>query len=280
MQSRILIFGKNGQVASNLVKLFDQESGFDVSSYSRTDIDFGDLEVLANFLNNLEKIPDFIINCAAYTNVDKAEDEKELADLINHQAVAVIAGYCAKNNVKLIHYSTDYVFDGSGNEPFDEDNTKNLNPLNHYGRTKLAAEKAIINSGCDYMILRLSWVWDQNPNARNFVNKIKELAKKQEILTIVDDQIGSPTNANFVAQNTIKIIKKIISSGKFEKGIYHITDGVYVSWYEFAMQIVDDLRKNNIELLVREIRPIRTFEYQCKAARPKNSRIKNNKLTF
>jgi dTDP-4-dehydrorhamnose reductase len=113
----IIIFGKNGQIGSNLVKLFADEERFNVLAYSSADVDFTDLNALNNFLNNL-KIPDFIINAAAYTEVDKAEDEQELSDLINHQAAGIIAKYAAKNDVKLIHYSTDYVFDGSGNQPF------------------------------------------------------------------------------------------------------------------------------------------------------------------
>lgn len=283
----IIIFGKNGQVGSNLIRLFAEknkiENYFNVQSYSSSDIDFTDLIRLQSFLEKLHIKPHFIINAAAYTNVDKAEEERDIADLINHQAVGVIAKYCAKNNIALIHYSTDYVFDGSGSEPFTEDNTKNLNPLNHYGKTKLLGEKAIINSGCDYLIIRIGWVWDENPNHKNFVNTIKKLAKEKEVLTIIDDQFGSPTEAGFVASNTIEFIKIILnfslnSGEKFQSKIYHLNDGKYISWYDFAVQIIDDLKMRGDVLKVKEIIPIKTSQYNMKAARPLNSRLLCQKI--
>ena len=291
--NNILIFGKNGQVASNLIRLFaeentrgdNKENNFNVHSYSSSEVDFADLSALKNFLNNLSTKPNFIINAAAYTNVDKAEDEKakgenDLADLINHQAVAMIARYCAQNQIKLIHYSTDYVFDGSGTEPFAEDNTENLHPLNHYGATKLLGEKAITNSNCQHIIFRISWVYDANPNSKNFLNTITRLAKEKEVLNIIDDQIGSPTSASFVATNTIRTIKEFShSTEKFPSGIYHLNNGKYISWYDFALQIVEDLKMKNVDLKVKEILPIKTSEYKTKATRPLNSRLKNNKIT-
>jgi len=283
MKINIIIFGKNGQVASNLIRLFAEEkkleNDFNVQFYSSSEVNFTDLAVLDNFLDNLSSRPDFIINAAAYTNVDKAEDERGLADLINHQAVDVIAKYCFKNQVKLIHYSTDYVFDGSGCEPFLEDNTKNLHPLNHYGATKLDGEMAIINSGCDYIILRISWVYDSNPNSKNFLNTITKLVKEREVLNIIDDQFGSPTTASFVAENTVKIIKNFSKfNAKFPIGIYHLSDGKYISWYDFALQIVEDLKMNGEVLMIKNIFPIKTSEYKSKAIRPLNSRLSNNKI--
>ncbi|MFT6258480.1 MAG: dTDP-4-dehydrorhamnose reductase [Rickettsiales bacterium] len=271
MKKLITIFGRNGQIGSNLIKLFASEKGVVVQPYSSEDADFSNLKALRRFLNNLKK-PDFIVNCAGYTNVDGAEDEKELTDLINHQAVQIIADYCVNNNVKLIHYSTDYVFDGSGNEPFESNNTKNLNPLNHYGKTKLLGEKSIINSGCEYLILRISWIWDKNPNFKNFYNAIKILAKEREILTIVDDQIGSPTEAKFVARNTIEIIK----NDNFSKETRHLNNGEFMSWYDFTLQIVEDIKKEGEILAVKEIKPIKTSDFRSKAVRPLNSRLKNS----
>ncbi len=278
MKNNIIIFGKNGQVGSNLVRIFAKENAkenyFNVKSYSSKEADFTNLLALDNFLNNLSPKPDFIINAAAYTNVDKAEEEQELADLINHQAVAVIAKYCKKSDTKLIHYSTDYVFDGSGSEPFTEDNTTNLEPLNHYGKTKLLGEQAIINSGCNHIIFRISWVYDDNPNSKNFVNTITRLAKEKEVLNIINDQIGSPTSASFVAENTIKIIKKLLNQSKQDmNGIYHLNNGRYISWYDFAVEIIDDLRARGENLRVKEINPIKTSEYKTKAPRPLNSRL-------
>ncbi len=285
MKPNIIIFGKNGQIGSNLVRIFAEENtkenNFNVRSYSSQEINFTDLSALDNFLNNLSKKPDFIINAAAYTNVDKAEEEQELADLINHQAVAVIAKYCAKSGTKLIHYSTDYVFDGSGNEPFMEDNTKNLKPLNHYGKTKLLGEQAIINSGCNYVILRISWVYDDNPDSKNFVNTITKLAKEKEVLNIVNDQIGSPTSASFVAKNTITLINKLLKyPNRFPSGIYHLNNGKYISWYDFATNIVANLRARGENLSVKTINPTKTSEYKTRALRPLNSRLgtSNNKI--
>ncbi|MFT7098323.1 MAG: dTDP-4-dehydrorhamnose reductase [Rickettsiales bacterium] len=270
MKKNITIFGKNGQVGSSLTQLFIEEERFNVGSYSSKDVDFLNLDSLAKFLEGQSTKPDFIINCAAYTNVDGAEDEKKLADLTNHKAVEIIANYCAKNNVKLVHYSTDYVFDGSGNEPFEADNTKNLNPLNHYGKSKLDGERAIINSGCEYLILRISWIWDKNPRFKNFYNTIKRLAKEKEVLTIIDDQIGSPTSAEFVAINTVEIIK----NEEFSKEIRHLNNGKYCSWYDFALNIIGEMQENGELLKVKEIKPIKTSEYKTKAVRPLNSRLR------
>ena len=280
-KTNIIVFGKNGQVGSNLIRLFAKENKledhFNVQSYSSSDVNFANPQALENFLNNLSinlsSRPDFIINAAAYTNVDKAEEEPELADLINHQSVGVIARYCAKNDTKLIHYSTDYVFDGSGDKPFTEDNTKNLNPLNQYGKTKLAGERAIKSSGCDYIIFRISWVWDNNPNSKNFVNTIKKLAREREALNIIEDQIGSPTAASFVAENTIKFIKNILKSAAFSSRIYHLNNGKFTSWYQFALEIIADLKRSGEVLAVKKVIPIKTSEYKTKAFRPLNSRL-------
>ena len=277
IKTNIVIFGKNGQVGSNLLKIFGKNDDFNIKSFSSAEVDFSNLKALDLFLENLSPTPNFIINAAAYTAVDKAEEEKELADLINHKAVKIIAEYSAKNNVNLIHYSTDYVFDGSGSEPFLEDNTKNLNPLNHYGKTKLDGENAIINSGCKYIILRTSWVYDDV--GKNFVNTIKKLAKEKEILSIIDDQIGSPTSAKYIAESTFKIVQKLLKWEKnFPSGIYHCTSARYISWHDFAYEIVDNLKKENIDLKIKEIKPIKTSEYKTAASRPLNSRLACSKL--
>lgn len=270
-KTKIIIFGKNGQVGSNLLKIFAQKPQFAVKSYASSDIDFADLPALENFLNNIKEIPDFIINAAAYTNVDKAEDEKELCDKINHQAVVKLASFCADKKIKLIHYSTDYVFNGFGKKPFKASNKDDLRPLNHYGKTKLLAEKAIINSGCDYIIFRISWVYDLDEKHKNFYNTIKRLAKEKEILKIVSDQVGSPTGADFVAVNTIKIIEN--SPEKYLNKIFHLNNGRFISWYKFAKEIVGSMKKNGESFLVKEIQPIKTSEYVTRAIRPLNSRL-------
>ncbi len=310
MKSNIIILGKNGQVASNLIKLFqakNSKNSFNVASYGSNQADFANLSQLTAFLQNLlinqQEKPHLIINAAAYTNVDKAEDEKELCDLINHQAVEIIANFCAKQDIVLIHYSTDYVFDGSGDEPFTEDNIKNLKPLNYYGKTKLLAEQAIAKSGCKHIIFRISWVYSDNPAAKNFVNTIKKLAKEKEVLNIIDDQIGSPTSAEFVASNTIKIIEKLLETSikkpllekpnqnsnksrfnpaklsNISNSIYNLNNGRFISWHQFALEIINNLKEQGEVLQVKEIKAIKTKDYPTKAIRPLNSRLDNKKLS-
>jgi dTDP-4-dehydrorhamnose reductase len=186
-----------------------EKTGFNILIKDSSELDFSDSKTLRENLKNISNHVDLIINCAGYTNVDKAEAEQELCDQINHQAVKILADFCKEKNILLIHYSTDYVFDGSGEKPFDEDNQENLQPLNYYGKTKLFSEQALKNSGCDYLIFRISWVYDTRKESKNFVNTIKKLALEREEINVVDDQFGSPTSAEFVASNTIRFIKKI-----------------------------------------------------------------------
>ena len=280
----ILIFGKNGQVGSAIIEELQNNyrQYFSFQAYSSLDIDFSNLQALEIFLENIKIKPKIIINCVAYTNVDKAEEQKELADLINNQAVKIIANYCQKNQIMLVHYSTDYVFNGSGDKPFIEDDIKNLQPLNHYGRTKLDGEYKIINSNCEYIIFRVSWIYSFNPLYKNFYNIIKKLASEENELRIIDDQVGSPTKSSFVAFNTLKLLKKIYLENEIKdyyKQIYHLNDGKFISWYQFACNIIEDLKKQNYDnLLLKKITPIKTADYQTIAKRPLNSRLSNKKL--
>lgn len=272
----ILIFGKTGQIGSALIEKFEDLGNykFYTQSYSSSDVNFSETKKLEKFLNKLTVKPEIIINAAAYTNVDQAEDQKELAKKINHQAPEIIANYCKKIGAILMHYSTDYVFDGSGSDPFFPDNTENLRPLNHYGQTKLDGEIAIINSNCHYIIIRICWIYSKKPEHKNFYNTIKKLAQEKEILDIVDDQIGSPTNSHFVALNTIKIINQI-NQKDFSSKIIHFSPEEYISWYDFAKQIVNELRESGINVRVKKINPIKTSDYNFKAKRPLNSRLRN-----
>ena len=146
--TNIHIIGKNGQIANALIENFKLEkTGFNILVKDSSELDFSKPETLKENLKNISNSIDLIINCAGYTNVDKAEDEQELCDNINHQAVKILADFCKEKNILLIHYSTDYVFDGSGDKAFDEDNQENLHPLNYYGKTKLLSEQALQNSG-------------------------------------------------------------------------------------------------------------------------------------
>ena len=291
--NNILIIGKNGQIASALIENFKLEkTGFNILVKDSSELDFSKPNALKENLKNISTSINLIINCAGYTNVDKAEDEQELCDNINHQAVKILADFCKEKNILLIHYSTDYVFDGSGNKAFDEDNQENLHPLNYYGKTKLLSEQALKNSGCDYLIFRISWIYDNRKESKNFVNTIKRLALEKEEISVVDDQIGSPTSADFIASNSIRFIKKITlenfdknageNSIKFDKKlinqIYHLNNGEYVSWHEFACKIVADLQKTSSTVKLKKINKIPSSEYKTKAMRGLNSRLNNQKF--
>lgn len=279
---KIIVLGRYGQVATNLFELFELEgenSIFNTTFYTSKDVDFSFPEKVQLFLKKSVKECDYIINCAAYNYVDKAEIEQELCDNINHQSVKKIAEFCANKGIKFIHYSTDYVFDGRGDLPYDEENSENLNPLNFYGKSKLAGEVAIKKSGCEHLIFRVSWTYDTRSNFKNFFNTIKVLSKKEEKLRIVNDQIGSPTSAYFIASNTIRIIKKIDSSfSSFPSGIYHLNNGKFISWYEMATEIIDSLRQDKEIVKTKTIVPIASSEYKTSAIRPLNSRLANKKI--
>jgi dTDP-4-dehydrorhamnose reductase len=264
----IIIFGKNGQVASDLLKIFSKKKQFKIKNYSSKDINFSNLAAVKKFLPKLPEA-DLIINATAYNEVDKAEDEKELAENINHKTVALIAKYCKKNDVKLIHYSTNYVFDGKGKSPYKEDNINNLKPLGIYGKSKLNGEKAIIKSECDYLILRVATVYNLGFE-NNFIAKIRNLAHKNKELKIVNDQICNPINSYDIAENTIKIIEKLSKKPKF-KQIYHLVSKKAISYYDFAKKITSDIN-------YLKITPVTTDHFPTKAKRPLNGALNSNKL--
>lgn len=269
-QTKIILFGKNGQVAGDLLKIFADKKNFIVHNYSSKEIDFSDLENLKRKLSELPKA-DFIINATAYNAVDQAEDEPEKADLINHKAVGEIANYCQKQRVKFIHYSTNYVFDGMSDQPYEEDNTQNLKPLSVYAQSKLNGEKAVINSNCDYLILRLSTVFSLNKED-NFVGKIKKLVQKNSELKVVADQITNPTNSYDIAQATINIIEQIIQKQQFVSGIYHLASQEVLSYYDFAKRIVQNSQPEV------KVTPVATDHFPTKATRPLNGVLNLDKI--
>lgn len=260
---KLLLIGKSGQIGSNLAELCG-----DCNSPSSKELDLSKPETIYPKLKTFS--PEIIINAAAYTSVDLAEDEKELCDKINHLSVAEIAKYCAENNTFLIHYSTDYVFDGTGEKEFKEDNTANLKPRNHYGATKLAGEEAIRESGCKYLILRTSWVY--NHSEKNFVKTILKLASEREELKIIDDQIGSPSYAKDLAEATVRMLSDL------KTGTYHLVPQEQISWYKFAKMIVEEAKIQGFPIKVEKITPITTADYPTKASRPLNSRLSTKKL--
>lgn len=257
----IVIFGKNGQVGSALCNLLgDKAIGF-----SRAQANLSHPDTLLKPLDGLS--PKAIINAAAYTAVDKAEEESELAYKINAEAPGVLAQYCKEHDIPLVHYSTDYVFSGEGSTPHKEDDA--ANPLNLYGKSKLAGEKEITRTGCKHLILRTSWVYDAHH--KNFITTMLKLAKEREKLTIVSDQIGAPTYAPHLAENTLDVLTNALNNKNY--GTFHLCGSGQTNWYEFACTFFDLARKQGIGLAIKDVQPIPTSAYPTPAKRPLNSRL-------
>jgi dTDP-4-dehydrorhamnose reductase len=224
---KILVTGASGQLGSELRVLSENYSRFVWIFADRTQVSLGDLSVLENQLDLIQ--PDIIINCAAYTAVDKAESEEGLANTINHLAVGVLASWSASNNAKLIHVSTDYVFDGNSAIALDENSPPN--PINVYGATKLLGEQLCLTTNPEAIIIRTSWVYSSFGN--NFVKTMSRLMQERDSLNVVNDQIGSPTYAADLAQ----AIMIIINHANWHAGIYNFSNAGEISWYEFALAI-------------------------------------------
>lgn len=224
---KILVTGANGQLGSELNVLSSNYPQYEWIFADRNKVTLDNLGLLEIQLNEIK--PTIILNCGAYTAVDKAETEKELASTINNAAVALIAKYAFDNNVKLIHISTDYVFDGSSSVALSEE--ANTNPINVYGESKRAGEIACINENPNSIILRTSWVYSKFGN--NFVKTMQRLMQERESINVVNDQIGSPTYAADLAQAMIDILEY----QEWIPGIYNYSNEGEISWYEFALSI-------------------------------------------
>lgn len=267
---KILLFGKNGQVGWELNQLLPELG--EVVALSREEADFMEPESLRGVIR--DNRPDIIANAAAYTAVDKAEEEEALAMTVNCSAPGVLAEEARKHGALLVHYSTDYVFDGESEKPYVESDRPN--PINVYGKSKLAGEKAIQNSGCHFLIFRTSWVYSSRGN--NFVLTIIRLARERDELNIVADQTGAPTWARLIAESTVTALRQVekkMASESFESGIYHLTSRGKTSWYGFARQIFGDT--GGVELTGGKeapvLKPVLTDEYPAAAKRPKNSSL-------
>lgn len=259
----ILVFGKNGQVATALRELLPNAHFFDSK-----EADFLKPQEILNILNTQK--PQTIVNAAAYTAVDKAEDEREAALTINATTPGIIARWCQQNNATLVHYSTDYVFKGDGDRPWLEDDA--TSPVNWYGETKLLGEKAILDSQCKAYIFRISWVY--SPWGSNFPKTILRLAKEREQLSVVNDQWGAPTDAREVARVTAQLVNKAEAHEPIPSpGIYHLRFEEYQTWFQFASRVIEQARAAGEELKVKEIRPVTSSEFPTKAKRPANSRL-------
>jgi dTDP-4-dehydrorhamnose reductase len=271
---KILLTGATGQVGWELARTLLPLG--EIIAVDRNQADLADLSSLRAIIQNHK--PSVIVNPAAYTAVDKAESEQGLAFLVNAEAPGVLAEEANKIGAMLVHYSTDYVFDGSKNSPYTEDDT--TNPINIYGQSKLAGEQAIQSVAGDYLILRTSWVYASRGN--NFLKTILRLAAEREELKIVADQIGSPTWARLIAESTAHVLQQSVlekRNGCFKSGIYHLTSSGDTSWHGFAQKIVDIVREQGkVELKNRAIHPIPTTDYPLPAQRPANSRLSSDRL--
>jgi len=268
---RILLFGKNGQVGWELQRSLaplGELIALDIESQALC----GNLTNPVGIQQTIEELsPNIIVNAAAYTAVDKAEKEPELAHKINALAPGLLAQAAKRHNAWLIHYSTDYVFDGSGHHPRLE--TEITSPLNVYGASKLAGEKNIIASGCSHLIFRTSWVYAAYGN--NFIKTILRLAQERDHLDIVDDQIGTPTGAELLADITAQILNTIGEHDHDKSGIYHLTADGYTSWHNFADLILTYAKQFDMSLKVQPdaVRAIKTINFPTPAERPLNSRL-------
>ncbi len=271
---RILLLGKNGQVGWELQRSLaplGELVALDRHPVNGLSGDLANLESLRATI--LQVKPDVIVNAAAYTAVDKAESETDLADRVNGLASGVMAEEAAASGAWLVHYSTDYVFSGQGVTPWQE--TDAVAPVNYYGSSKLAGEQAIIASGCKNLIFRTSWVYGARGN--NFAKTMLRLAKDRETLSVIADQIGAPTGADLIADVTVLAIQQVIKSPELA-GLYHLAAAGEVSWHGYASLVIDFAKAQGEELAVKTVSPIETTAYPTPARRPLNSRLNTQKL--
>lgn len=272
---KLLLTGRNGQVGWELARSLMPLG--EVIAVDRVRCDLSRPKTLAALVRDCR--PDVIVNAAAYTAVDKAQQEETLAMAINAAAADVLAHEARKAGALLVHYSTDYVFDGAKASPYVEDDTPN--PLNAYGRSKLAGENAIRASNCDHIILRTSWVYAAR--GHNFVKTILRLARERDVLNIVADQFGAPTSARMIADTTAHLIRHVQSSrarATFASATYHLTAAGATSWHGYAQSIVQFAARKGLIPATRTvaINPIATSAYPLPAVRPANSRLDCGKV--
>jgi dTDP-4-dehydrorhamnose reductase len=270
---RILITGVSGHVGGALLPRLH---GHDLIAADRATLDLAKPEVLGATLERLK--PELIINPAAYTAVDEAEDAPDLAYLVNATAPATMARWAADRSVPFLHFSTDYVFDGRGDRPWREDDA--ARPLSVYGASKLAGEDAIRAAGGLFMIARCSWIYAAT--GKNFLRTIARLASEQSELRIVADQVGAPTPAGMIAETVAQMIAEGLDAFRSRctrsGGLIHLCAAGETSWYGFANSIVEGLKQRGVALRVQQIHPVDSEDYPTRAKRPRNSRLDLSRL--
>lgn len=263
----ILLLGKTGQVGFELHRLLAPLGT--LVAPDRKALDLSDEQAVSAYLAGCR--PDLIVNAAAWTAVDAAEEQTEAAMRLNRDLPAQLAAYAAAASCRLVHYSSDYVYPGSGDSPRTENSP--TGPLNAYGRSKLAGDEAIMSSGADYLIFRTSWVYSARGN--NFMKTMLRLAKDRPELNVVADQTGAPTPARLIAQVTALAVY-----GRLDSGLYHLAARGETSWHGFAQEIFRLARASGVPLAVApdRVHPIPTRDYPTPATRPLNSRLDVSKL--
>ena len=259
---KILVPGSNGQLGKELQRICNTMPGYEFVFLSKSDMPVNQFEMVRHIFNTLK--PAYCINCAAYTAVDKAEEEKDLAFEINGEAVGVLAAVCLEHETKFIHISTDYVFDGKGDKPYLE--SDETSPVNAYGASKLKGEEEAFKYNPDSLIIRTSWVYSEF--GKNFVKTMLRLMADKNSISVVNDQVGSPTYAADLAD----VILKIIQLQEWKPGIYHFSNEGVITWFDFANAIKEIASTNTA------IHPISTAEFPTPAQRPAYSVFNKQKI--
>lgn len=257
--------GRNGQVGWELARALAPLG--ELIALDRSELDLAKPDQIDTVLERIQ--PEIIVNAAAYTAVDKAESEPELAQTVNARAPGILAAHARQTGALLVHYSTDYVFDGGKVAPYVEDDAPN--PLSVYGKTKLEGERAIQASGCRHLILRTAWVYAAR--GRNFLLTILRLARERPELRVVNDQFGAPTSAAAIAAATATLLASTAGSGSAPSGMFHLTAAGRTSWYDFANLIVAKAGAP-----AATVQPIPTSDYPTLARRPANSCLDNARI--
>jgi len=267
MKSKILVTGANGQLGKELREFSSLHTGLEFVFLSREDLPIHQFELVRKYFNTLK--PAYCINCAAYTAVDKAESEKDLAFLINGEAVGVLAAICKEHNTKFIHISTDYVFNGKAASPYIE--SFPTDPINIYGASKLEGEKQAMELNPGSIIIRTSWIYSSF--GKNFVKTMMQLMSEKDKIKVVNDQLGSPTNAADLAEIIFNIIGLChLQIYDWTPGIYNFSNEGIISWYDFAKAI------KAITNSPCDVKPISTTEYPTPAKRPAYSGLDKTKI--